>query len=161
MKKFISSFVSLAAGASILIFAGCGNENETTDYRVQETQEQPAQSQAGQAAQADQSSAGEYAGTPVSPNSGPAGAQTNQDSEALKERIRGSLSEDRQLALSDEQIENIEIEIEESTVVLSGSVPSEEDVQLIEQRVSEISGVEFVQNDLRAGAGGTLGRMGQ
>jgi len=155
MKTFISSFVSIVAGTSILVFAGCGNDSEDVDYRVQETRAQPAPSQP------DQSSTGEYSGAPGSENAEMAGTQSGQNSEALKERIRDSLSEDSQLALNDEQLEKIEIKIEEATVVLSGSVPSEEDVQLIEQRVSEISGVAFVQNDLRAGSDGHSGRMGQ
>lgn len=79
------------------------------------------------------------------------GEDMNQDPQEIEERIRQTLSDDMQLALSEDDIENIEIQVEaNNSVVLSGTVPSQQDAQMVEQRVSEISGVEFVRNNLQA-----------
>jgi uncharacterized protein (TIGR02271 family) len=81
-------------------------------------------------------------------------ASTNPQRDAqggdLEQRIRENLRNDTSLALTESQIEDIEISVEQDTVRLSGNVPTQEAAQRIEERVRQIGGVQMVQNELEA-----------
>lgn len=68
----------------------------------------------------------------------------------LEQQIRNKLAHVEDLGISEEELEKIDIEVDGRDVRLSGSVPSEQTAQTIEQSVRELALVENVQNDLMA-----------
>ncbi len=66
----------------------------------------------------------------------------------LEQRIRDSLRQESSLALSEDQLEQIEIEVDQDTVRLSGAVSDQEKARQIEDRIRQVDGVKMVQNEL-------------
>ena len=91
--------------------------------------------------------------TDVNATSGYASATPAGNQQDLEQRIRESLRSEESLALSQSQIEDIEIRVDQDTVTLSGNVPDQQMAQRIEERVREIEGVQMVQNELEADTG--------
>ncbi len=71
-------------------------------------------------------------------------------SRELEERVRQELRNADDLALNAEEIEAIEVAVDENTVTLTGMVESEEEAQLIEDRIWGVEGVESIENHLQA-----------
>jgi uncharacterized protein (TIGR02271 family) len=78
-----------------------------------------------------------------------AGQMDQAQGQDLEQRIRQELRNSQELALSNEQIEQIDINVDNNNVTLSGNVPNEQVAQQIELRVSQIQGVQMVENDLQ------------
>ena len=70
--------------------------------------------------------------------------------QVMVERIREELANVEELELSDEQLDEIEIRIRQGAIELSGTVPSAEAGQNVEQRVREITGIDNIDNNLVA-----------
>lgn len=75
---------------------------------------------------------------------------TGEPSPQLEQRIRNELRSADDLALSEQDLQSIRIEIDEGAVELSGTVPSEEDVQKVEERLDRMDGIESIENNLQA-----------
>lgn len=84
-------------------------------------------------------------------NQQPASAQNQagMQSGQLEQRIRTELR-NADLGLQEQQLNQIQIQVQQDTVTLSGNVPSQDIASQIEDRVNEIDGVENVRNQLRA-----------
>jgi stress response protein YsnF len=76
-------------------------------------------------------------------------ASTQQGSQ-LEQRIRSELRNADDLDLQDRHIEQIQIRAEQGRVTLAGTVPEQEMIRKIEERVQNIQGVQSVENQLRA-----------
>jgi len=66
-----------------------------------------------------------------------------------EQRIRTELR-DGALAMDDSLLQQIDIRVNDQTVILSGTVPTEQVIQQIEQRVRLIDGVQRIDNRLEA-----------
>ncbi len=83
------------------------------------------------------------------PSSGTTVAGTQQTRQ-LEQRIRTELRNDQALDLPDQQLDQIQIQIDQTRVTLSGEVSDQQAIDYIEQRVRQIQGVSSVDNQLQA-----------
>jgi uncharacterized protein (TIGR02271 family) len=68
----------------------------------------------------------------------------------LEQQIRTELRRAGDLQLSEEQLNQINIQVANNTVTLAGTVPNQQAASQIEQRIRQVPGVQNVQNQLRA-----------
>ncbi len=83
-------------------------------------------------------------------------ATANQDAQLhdqsgapTEQRIRTELR-DGAIAMDDAQLQDIDIQVSNETVTLTGIAPSEDAIRQIEQRVRQVEGVRQVNNQLQA-----------
>ena len=83
--------------------------------------------------------------------SGTTGELESNSSELLSQRVRGVLTReatDRNGTLRPDLAKNVRVSSHGSTIVLSGTVPTQRDKDMIEFRAREISGVQRVSNQI-------------
>lgn len=72
-----------------------------------------------------------------------------QNPQGLEQRIRQELRSAQDVNLDQQQIDALEIQVEGDRVVLSGTVPNQQSADRIEQRISDLEGVQSVDNQLQ------------
>lgn len=140
---------TLATGAAALLFAGCADEAEDAGYTATDPEQQGYTTPADESgvysrAEVEERAAANQNGADQGPTS--ADQMVQQQDEQLKSQVMARL--DNETDLSEQELEQIEVEVEQNTVTLSGSVPDEETKSQIEEEVRRVEGVASVQNNL-------------